>query len=482
MGANGGWGAASFGEAFFSRRPSCGPAAARVMLSDVEPVPPEIRASDVLAALPGWGDDESALLGVFESGELEFKRAPYGLDNDGSKAEFAKDVAGMANAGGGLIVLGIETQSDPALGRDRSTAVRPLSMGSCNAQQMEDIARTWVYPPQRGLRVKEWPNKAGDAMLVSVEVPPSPEMGGLAIVLGPGDPPDRKTIGVPVRSASRVDWHSAPEIYEWIRRGRLISAAGAEPEPGPANAEPKLEADAQLERIRVEVVAAAPTGHAVFFLQAWPTVAVRLDKMFDFDGPRFLFSNPPPHRAEGFNWWGLTPELDTSQGLRASMGPRLSLWITPGAVMTLAVGEEYLTWSMQRYAMEMDKPLVNPFVVAEFTYEFCRTYLLIRPMCTPIPTHATFRTGVLQALHPNALYLASGKPRTFFPNELHSAPSDELIDQTDPLKISEGGYSAEGICVFVLRRFYALFGLGRESIPFLKDDGQRFDPESLSAT
>lgn len=54
--------------------------------------------SDILAALPSWASDSAPLLGVFEAHDLEFKRAPWGLDDDRGKAELAKDLGGMSNA------------------------------------------------------------------------------------------------------------------------------------------------------------------------------------------------------------------------------------------------------------------------------------------------------------------------------------------------------------------------------------------------
>src|SRR6266498_1599371 len=84
---------------------------------------------DIIAALASWPSDPSPLIGVFESRDLEFKMTAYQLGTAAGKAEFAKDVGGMANAGGGLIVLGIETERDPATGRDRSSKVRPIRTG-----------------------------------------------------------------------------------------------------------------------------------------------------------------------------------------------------------------------------------------------------------------------------------------------------------------------------------------------------------------
>jgi len=86
--------------------------------------------TDIVAALAGWPSHDAPLIGVFESQTLEFKLAPYQLGEDPGRAEFAKDICAMANGGGGLIVVGIETERDPDAGRDKSVRVRPLAAGS----------------------------------------------------------------------------------------------------------------------------------------------------------------------------------------------------------------------------------------------------------------------------------------------------------------------------------------------------------------
>jgi hypothetical protein len=48
-----------------------------------------------------------------------------------------------------------------------------------------------------------------------------------------------------------------------------------------------------------------------------------------------------------------------------------------------------------------------------------------------------------------------------------------------PVELREGDTWAQEVTVLILRRFYELFGWGREAIPYLTDDGKRFDPGSL---
>jgi hypothetical protein len=205
--------------------------------------------TDIVAALAQWTTDASRLIGVFESQELEFKKVAYRLGDDEGKSEFAKDVCAMANAGGGLIILGVETERDPTVGRDVSVRVRPLASDSISTSQTEDVARTWIYPPQRALTIREWPDDASGKMLVSIEVPNLSDPGGLALILGPGSPPDRRTVGVPIRSEARVDFHLAPELYDWIRRGRSQSVPSNDEVSSAATTQA---AEDQLERVRVD--------------------------------------------------------------------------------------------------------------------------------------------------------------------------------------------------------------------------------------
>jgi hypothetical protein len=430
--------------------------------------------SEIFAALAKWRQNESPLIGVFESQQLEFKRAAYFLNDDPRKAEFAKDVAGMSNAGGGLIVLGIETERDAAAGRDRSARLRPIAMGNVNVPQMESVAKTWIYPPQRGLEIREWPD-AGGKLLVSILVPAFDDLGGLSVILGPGTPPDRRTIGIPIRSASGIDFHSAAEIYDWIRRGRLQGAAGIDA----SVAHGRDAADEQLARVQSEFVDASPTGESILFLQAWPESDTRLERMHDHDGVRGLFLDPPEHRWGAFGWWGLAPEVDSSGGLRVSSG-RISFWVTPDAVATLVVGQDYLSWAMEHFGTPGRGVLINSTALAEFTFEFCRAYLMILEMGEPRPTHASFRSGLFRALEPVPLRLGVGTPDRFdYSYSARPAPSDEFVETLDRVVVSTSDGRAEEIAATLLRRLYARFGLGREAIPHLSEDGTHFDPKSL---
>ena len=105
-----------------------------------------------------------------EDGDLDFKQAnSYVAGGDGAE-ELAKDVTGMANARGGLIIIGIE-EDEQACAR-RAT---PVAVSGSITAQMEQILRTRVVPWLNGtdIRPVECPDAPGIGFYL-ISVPRSP--------------------------------------------------------------------------------------------------------------------------------------------------------------------------------------------------------------------------------------------------------------------------------------------------------------------
>jgi predicted HTH transcriptional regulator len=75
-----------------------------------------------MTALRRWQSSASGDFNQFidapEGLEIEFKGEPYRLEQDSQKFELAKDVSALANAAGGLIVIGARTQRDDQVAVD----------------------------------------------------------------------------------------------------------------------------------------------------------------------------------------------------------------------------------------------------------------------------------------------------------------------------------------------------------------------------
>src|SRR5438128_1102865 len=104
-----------------------------------------LTLEEVTAILEKGEFDE--LVGAIENEWLECKAAPYQINTDHQRQELAKDVSGLANAGGGIILIGIRTERDPSHFGDEIKEIRPFAQLLVNPEQYIDILKAWIYPP-----------------------------------------------------------------------------------------------------------------------------------------------------------------------------------------------------------------------------------------------------------------------------------------------------------------------------------------------
>lgn len=445
-----------------------------------------MNLTELFAALSAWGTDSSPLVGVPESQEIEFKLAPYQLTTDGQKLEYAKDIAAMANGGGGVIVIGIETRRDENIGQDVSHRVRPVAPDTVNSDAMQAVAREWVYPPLRGLEIRDWPGATAEELLVSVRVPPFHEAPGLALVRGAeiDDRVDRRQFTIVRRSGGYKDYLTPAEVYEWIRRGRSgVTLGGRERPVGlPDQAEHDAAVAQQFERAGTIL---QNEDWPTFVLQAWTQPPARIDRMHDADGVRALLREPPSLRSSGFNfqWWGDSgPDVEPDGGLRMPGGDRGTFWLTPTGILTVAVqaGPELLGWAMHKHS---SAPLINPLALIELTYEFCHLYLrTLAPFFRPpegTMLQTFLRIALLDARRPEPTLLPRGRPTFAVVERSSRAPGDDLVETVGGYPFGESTDPAM-VAAELLKRFYGRFGLGREHIPFLVEDGSAVDIEAIA--
>lgn len=136
---------------------------------------------------------------------------------EAQQLELAKDIAAMANSGGGMIVYGVRETSAP--GTSAAEAVVPVGgVDESTARDIRRVAGNLIYPPVTGL----------DLIPLAPEADPS---GGVLVLLVP-DSVDRPHL---VHPTNGTDWFCAPYRHgpdtEWMVE-RQIAAAYAERESG----------------------------------------------------------------------------------------------------------------------------------------------------------------------------------------------------------------------------------------------------------
>ncbi|MFE6684267.1 hypothetical protein [Streptomyces sp. NPDC057729] len=175
---------------------------------------------NALAALDA--QEPLSLLGLRETQWLDAKGGPYQLANPRSVEELAKDVAGFANGGGGLIVIGIATRlehDEEVL--DHIVEVDPAAV---NLDQIRKLIRQWITPAPRGVRVG-W--SGGDGKRVAFIDIPAQAVDTLFVVPAPvGKPgsPRTDTVAVPMRDGDSTRWLPRTEIQQLLSAG--VRASG----------------------------------------------------------------------------------------------------------------------------------------------------------------------------------------------------------------------------------------------------------------
>lgn len=113
---------------------------------------------------------EQAVTGeVAEGTDLDWKRSAPALKADPDREEFAKDVAAMANSGGGWIVYGIAEKQGEA---NTADSVTPVIWGTDHEQKFRQVAYALVAPPVAGLEFHPVPWDDG-GYVVGMRVPAS---------------------------------------------------------------------------------------------------------------------------------------------------------------------------------------------------------------------------------------------------------------------------------------------------------------------
>ncbi|WP_367127863.1 helix-turn-helix domain-containing protein [Saccharothrix sp. HUAS TT1] len=138
-----------------------------------------------------------------EAEDLDWKQAfpPPGVEKKWWDA--AKDVAAMANTGGGLIVYGVAEQ------RERADRLVGVTDGAQAQGMLQAWVTRWVKPLVDGLRIEVLDNPDGGPGLVVVAVPASPNAPH---VVG-----EKNEMGFPYRYGAHTNWMTENEIERAYR-------------------------------------------------------------------------------------------------------------------------------------------------------------------------------------------------------------------------------------------------------------------------
>lgn len=367
------------------------------------------------------------LLGTAEAGWVELKRQPYDLDRPAGKFELAKDVAAMANANGGVIVIGVATTSPPHEVRDVASEIRPFAKELGSVDAMKGVLKDWVVPPQRpSLSWFESAPASGLFLLVAT-VQPLPERERPALVSRTVDEDGRartRRFGLPVRRGDDTEWLTADHVRLLIRDGMAAGEAGSPqgPAAGGGDEAGGLRAVAAGEALRrwQDLDDAVPALHLVSTVDPAPGV---LPGLYARAGVRGWLDGPNGLRHNGFNFhnpYRQAEALPGAVGLASGRGLAV-LVAQDGTVAAVVAADRSL---LARSGGNVPGLPVSSVVLTEIVHEYLRVVGQAAERAPGAWTHRVSTTGFVNG----GVTLAPGHPGSRWMDTARSAVHE--LDRT----------------------------------------------------
>jgi hypothetical protein len=418
--------------------------------------------------------DFEALGGCREGQHLDFKQGWYRLEEDREKAELAKDVAAMANGGGGYIIRGVATERLERAEEEVVSNVQPIPAEKVDPEQHRSIVKTWCYPQIRGIEFHWHPaDDEGERGVFVIEVPPQNEDDMWFLQTRVIDPDGRKieTFAIPVRDGAHTDWRPAGAVHRDLSDGRrfrqLPPSAVAYP-PAPAT-EAEADVDGLLDNMEQYMGWSDGAG---YYLAALPTHSTGEvpDDFYARDGLYRALSKPPSLRWAGF---GLSYEDEPERvgpDLVVSSARERCLWLRPDGLFAAGMNAkgQFLSWGFTEDLRNPTLVIINALVLVEFTLLYAK---FVRENLAPrYGPDWIYHVQIRGARH-RPWHLALGHRR--FPISF-SEPTGDSMSQPVP-----GTEDSERDAYRIVASVYDFFGADRSLIPFVSDGA--IDAQSLIA-
>ncbi len=405
------------------------------------------------------------LLGTAEAGWVDFKRSPYLLDTPRGKWELAKDVAAMANASGGLLVVGVGTTRPPEELEDVASKLTPFPRALARPDAMRGVLADWLVPPLHpGLK---WFSSAPDSdkyfLVVTVEALPERERYVLVNRTVDDDGKITQSFGVPVRRGDATEWLTAESLRLLIRDGLRHQSMHAPDPPrhahGPTDPDAaRRRADAALDQLATwqGLEPALPVLRLTSWVDPPPPA---LPGLYASDGIRGYLDGPNELRPPGFHFH--TPYRQ-SEALPGAIGlnSRHGLGVLVGQDGTVTAGIAANRTLLARSNEGSPELPVSSIVLTELLYEYFR--LVDEQVAPRAPGTWTHRLTARNFASSNVT-LAPGTPDKRWMSDAHRALQDDYeFDFPASGNPAQDAGSAIGL-------FYNLFGMDSSDSPFTSE-------------
>jgi schlafen family protein len=462
-----------------------------------------LSAADCAAILKG-GDFEEFITAM-EGDEFEAKAEPYRLEDKRQKFELAKDVSSFANARGGVIIIGLETERDPVLSGDIVTKWRLIDERTINIAQYQDVLNSWPYPSlQTTPEIKWFPSLADRSKgVVAISITNQPGQWRPFLITKSVEPDGTQSatmFGYAERRLDRSEPMGVQQLHLLIRDGLRtetetiqvqqvdvpkpaqvppIPISGRETRPAASQQDSQDTRDAACtgelfkdigpKRIEGALKTANLDGGPAFVLAAMPDQPTDIPDLFVRRSNVVKIMEDPRHLRYG----GFSPDAGSDSRiirgeLRRTLIPShriLELW-RDGTLIFAEIGnEDGLSWGSKL----PDAYKINQLALIETTLQFVTLAHDIFSHARPAPTQIKFWIELRRLVKvSNNPVLSSGIVHDFGTGERKPAPN-----HTGGWSIMASPDETDGRTVFrLIAEVYRWFSFDDDDIPYTEESSK----------
>jgi len=457
---------------------------------------PNIQAVAEIARILASGNFEQ-LVGTAESLCVEAKGEPYKLSTgDWYKHELAKDVSALANASGGIILVGFRTKKNISNSVEEIESCRPFDAAMFDAEQCRNVLQHWIHPPIHSVSIDYHPSLADPTKGVAAIIIPAAASADKPYVVVRAVAPDGKMFGTLLgyfeRVLDRIPTTSVATLRSQLKDGmrfaefseRLANIEAMLAERFAYTPQTASPTDRAEERLAEAEKAVGRLGLPNFVLLAESMSECRFPQLFESRTAPVvaLLEQPPVLRRDGFAIRPARQSLIIKGQLRRRViegYEMIDLW-RDGTLIAIGPGDyDLLCWARQPRP-GVGLPIRN-FVLAEVTLNFLMLASGAFTQAAPLPKDLRFSIR-LENMTVDGLpcTLSSERDNIRFPRagEKRVAPDSSTItaELVEPFKTMDVGRVAYEL----IAQIYAFFGFNHHDMPYVdENDPNRITPKSM---
>jgi len=358
----------------------------------------------------------SEIIGVEESEQIDFKRKNYNLGIEPNQYEFAKDIAAIANSGGGIICVGFSNGEDPSKLVSYAKEAFPLTTDKLDKQQIIQKLKNKLVPSLPNNLVSfEFFKEGEDKYFLTIIIKETPDEIKPLIV--PWKNNQTEYFLCPHRNGPETQSIlSINQIHDYISTGLRKKLSGKE-DSGVEEVKNKLDfitdkldslalgnketidpISEYLEHAKQTI----DSEQGFFYIAAIPTTSVKMNNFWDKDKNMIynLLLDPPTLRRNGWNLHisvesGERPAPISSRWESANGRSKLTLVDKQGIIFSAGEIDGFLNWGIQDYKLseQYEGILINNYAFVEYIYSFVDFFLKFCKDKNILTTQYNFRFG-----------------------------------------------------------------------------------------